>query len=358
MLHVRLILDPLDLGSFEEHSPEELIPFLREQFPQWPPTARLYRTAIAQSNDVTPNAECDLALLTDDGLYYVVVYPAAPIVFIIATIAVLVVLTAVMLLMMPKIPTANKNDQSPNNSLGNRVNTARPNARIPDIFGTVRSIPDLLSVPYRIYDASHRQLEIAFMCVGRGSYLIDDIRDGDTLVSDITGASLAVYPPGKSPNNPTDVPDIVIGTTISDPVFNVFRVNDVNGQALLAPNNQNVTSHNNISFEDGGIIHAADGSGIDFTQFFHVDDVIELGGASASPPPTGILVAAKGLSLGGFRFTGFDPTTKFDVGQKVVVSNAVYQGSVTGGDLSAPTETPNYPGYRFQLEDGSFETLA
>jgi hypothetical protein len=344
MLLVRMICDPLDLGTYSEHRPAALIPFLREQFPSWPQTARLYRDAIARDTDVTPASMNDLGQLTNDGTYYVVVYPEGPVAIAIAVGVALVALTVAMLLFMPKIPQPNANDQSANNSLGNRVNDARVNARVPDVFGTVRSIPDLLSVPYRVYD-DHRQLEIAYMCIGRGKHVVTDIRDGDTLVADIPGASVAVYGPEKSPNNPSDVPDIQVGSAIGDPVFNVFRSNDVNGQALAAPNARNVTSNNDIQFHDGGVITAAAGSGIDFSAFFTVDDELEIGGAVAPLPTGAVLAAAVGAAPNEFTFPSFDPRTKFSVGQFVSVTGAVYTtaSAPAGGDISGSTSIPDYP---------------
>jgi hypothetical protein len=45
---------------------------------------------------------------------------------------------------------------------------------------------------------------------------------------------------------------------------------------------------------------------------------------------------------------------RFSVGERVAVANAVYQGTVTGGDLSAPVENPDYPWYRYNTyADGS-----
>ena len=354
MPRIRIIEDPFDLATYREVQTDDLLGTLHSEFPAWPSTGRVYRDEIAVTNDVTPNTEEQveaLAAASETDLFYVVVYPGDPITAIITIVATLALTAAVLLFLTPKIPKLNSNDQSSNNSLGERVNKPRPNERIPDIFGTVRSIPDLITVPYRVYDANYRELEISYMCIGRGYYQVEDIRDGDTLVADIAGASVAVYPPEKSPNNVLDVPDILIGTDISDPVFNVFRSNDVNGQVLKAPNDVAVKANAEITFADGGIINAAAGSGIDFTQFFAVDDEIELDRANPALPATGILVAARGLIAGGLRFTGFDPTTKFVPGQMVVVRNAVYYGESVAADLTGPVENPDYP------YDGRFDNF-
>jgi hypothetical protein len=103
------------------------------------------------------------------------------------------VLIAATLLLMPKVPSMdNQQAQSPNNGLAARSNRSRPNGRVPDIFGQVRSIPDLIGLPYRVYE-EHRELEIAYMCIGHGAYDVTDMRDGDTLLSEIPLASAAVY---------------------------------------------------------------------------------------------------------------------------------------------------------------------
>lgn len=132
------------------------------------------------------------------------------------------------------LKNVNRQQQSPNNSLINRSNTARVNERIPDIGGQINSIPDIIMNPYRKFLANVEK-EVAYYCVGRKSLLIENIKDGDTLVSNITDASAAVYGPFTSPNS-GDSPEIQIGPTISDLVQTVRRSVEVGGLILRASN--------------------------------------------------------------------------------------------------------------------------
>ena len=43
------------------------------------------------------------------------------------------------------------------------------------------------------------QYEYSYLCIGRGYYSIADVRDGETLLSDIDGARAAIYDPFTSP---------------------------------------------------------------------------------------------------------------------------------------------------------------
>lgn len=135
-------------------------------------------------------------------------------------------------------PTALKNvnrqQESPNNFLSGRTNSVRVNQRVPDIGGKVTSVPDIIMTQYRKFDSNIEE-EISYYCVGRKELLIEDIRDGDTLISSITGASAAVYGPFTSPNS-GDSPEIQIGTTINDLVQTVRRSVEVGGITLLAEN--------------------------------------------------------------------------------------------------------------------------
>ena len=42
-------------------------------------------------------------------------------------------------------------------------------------------------------------MSIRYLCIGRGYYSIADVRDGETLLSDIDGARAAIYDPFTSP---------------------------------------------------------------------------------------------------------------------------------------------------------------
>lgn len=364
MTTLGFVPNPLDPSTWEEVEVEGVADYLMSRLASWPSSGRIYDVSglpswrraapiiapgVLEACDVTPHDEASVERLEElDGPLLVVLYPADPITAIIAIAAIAIGVAAAVFL-MPRVPElANQQTQSPNNGLSERTNKPRPGERIPDIFGRVRSTPDLLALPYRVFE-DHREVEISFMCIGRGAYDVSSVRDGDTLIENIQGASAAVYAPGTSPNNPLDVPQLQIGTAISDPVFNVSRLNEVNGQVLKAPNDSAVKAKQEILFRDGGIIEAAAGSGIDFTDFFQVDDVIDLG--NATDPGTLVeidaVMAAATAEAGGFVFATYDPTADFAAGQLISITGAIYTIDVTsdptGGDLSGGAVVEDYP---------------
>lgn len=304
MQHVTLIDDPFSSQDWPRLEVDDVRELLLERYGTWPPGAQIYAGPVAQQNLVTPRTEEDVERLPGYEELTVVIYPADPITA--AILVAVVVASAVSIFMMPKVPDlSNKQATSPNNSLSERGNRGRPNARIPDIFGQVVSVPDLIAAPYRVF-MNHRELEIAYMCVGRGSYAVEQIRDGDTLVENIAGSTVEVWGPGTSPNNPADDPQILIGTAITDPLFTIARLNEVNGQVLKAPNDQAVRADQEIIFADGGIVQAAGGA-IDFTDYFEVDAVIEIGkavdeGTVLNPVVT--FIAARGTAPDKLTFPG------------------------------------------------------
>lgn len=347
MQSVTLIRDPLSPPEdWERAEVEDARGWLMERFDEWPSSARIYHGVPGMDRDVTPASEGDVERLVGFDELTVIVYPGDPITAIIVVVAVIVGVVASFLL-MPKIPTLgldNRQQQSPNNGLSARSNKARPNQRICDIFGTVRSIPDLIAAPYRVYD-TNRELEIAYMCIGRGAYDVSDVRDGDTLISEIDLASATVYAPYSSPNDFT-VPQLQIGPVIGDPVFDVSRLNEVNGQTMLSTNNKVLATTRDLRFVDGGIIRSASGA-IDFTDYFMAGDLIDIDRAhdTGGDPGTDGKHASATAHAHGFDFTTYDPTPDFTVGRWVSVVNAVYQvdDGGTSGEIAGGTDYPDPP---------------
>ena len=332
MLRVRLITDPFNLAEYREHTPEacSLLAFLRDEFGTWPETARLYRDAVAVANDITPatDAEADAIDETTDGLFYVVVYPGDPVTAIVTAVAVLALTAAVLLFLTPKIPNATQ-DESSNNSLGGRSNKARPNGRIEDIFGEVISVPTLLTVPLVVFE-DQLEVEHCYMAVGRGAYTISDVRDGDTPINQIAGAGVRFYGPDTSPNS--GVPFYSIGAPITLPLLDVIKQNEVNGQALRAPNANSVHGDGDIRFVAPDRIER-NGNTIDFTKFFAAGDAVAVQGANIDGTTGSISVTtdARYLSGGQVEFSTLDPATKFKVGDTLVIENAGYAGEVGQG---------------------------
>lgn len=164
-----------------------------------------------------------------DGEFVILDTPAEPAT--IAYVVALVVAVAVVVLTpKPELPSnVNRSQESPNNRLSSRSNQARPFQRIPDIKGEVLAIPDIAMPTYSTYE-NNIEVENGFYCVGRKQLQIEEIKDGDTPLELINGASAGVYYPNKNPN--TDSPDIQIGQDITRDVVIPYRSNQVDGATL------------------------------------------------------------------------------------------------------------------------------
>ena len=335
MLRVRLITDPFDLSGYAEHNllNRGLLDFLHEQFPVWPETARLYRDQIAVECDVTPHSEAGVEALADaDGTYYVVVYPGDPITAIITVVATLALTALVLLFLTPKIPTGDQNNQSANNTLGQRVNKPRPGSRIEDIFGAVISIPTMLTVPLLVFEDNLEQ-EVCYMSVGRGDHDISEVKDGDTPIEQIAGAGVAFYGPDASPNS--GVPFLEVGAPIDMPLYDVIKNNEVNGQIMRSPNANNVSGNSDIRFVYPDTIERT-GTAVDFTQFFAAGDQLTIGssGFSSDVGSTTVTEDCRYTSAGQVQFQTFNPTTVFAVGQYVTIANAGFADTNTTGGVT------------------------
>lgn len=274
---VTLALNPLDPETWTNHEVSDIREFLINELEEWPSTARIYNGQVSSVTDVTPSNEVEVERLAQlEGPFFVIVYPAEPITIIYAIVAIVVIAAVVMAAQQPPIPTLrNTQSQSPNNELSERSNKPRPNGRIPDIFGTVRSTPDLLAVPYKIFE-NNEEVEYSYMCIGRGEYEVSDIRDDTTLASDIAGTSVEIYSPFTSPNSGHS-PQLRIGTAINAPVLNAKRSNAVNGQVLRAPDSQNIRGNQNIFFTAPNQIQTM---AFDFTDKFIAGDSLNVSGSS------------------------------------------------------------------------------
>lgn len=301
MKKIILALNPLEPESWTTHEVHDVRDFLMEQFNEWPSTARIYHEQVSSSHDVTPSCEADIQRLGElEGQFYVIVYPGEPTTIIYAIVAIVVV-AAVVMAAQANVPTSalrNTQNQSANNELSERSNKPRPLARIPDIFGTVRSTPDLLAVPYKIFQ-DHEEVEYAYMCIGRGAYDVSDVRDDTTLALDIAGTSVEVYAPNTSPNS-GHAPQLRVGQAINTPILNVTRSNAVNGQVLRPPNDQSIVGASNIYFANPNEIRT---SAFDFTDKFSAGDVLTIARSAVYQAYINQTKTLQAYSDGSFRFS-------------------------------------------------------
>lgn len=149
----------------------------------------------------------------------------------------------------------NRTQASPNNGLGARENQVRVMERVEDIFGTVLAIPSLMMPTYFKYKG-HRKYEYGYYCATRGYADVSRIRDADSLISDISGASASVYAPFTSPNS-GDAPQLQIGAAIIDSIVTVARSEEIDGVTLKALNQIQLPASSAYTFE-----HDVDGDRI------------------------------------------------------------------------------------------------
>jgi hypothetical protein len=304
MKTVNIHFNNLDPNSWKKFDCEDVCKLLVEQFgAKFPDTARIYHGSVSRMTDVTPY---DLKTIDElsklEGEFFVVVYPEGPALPYIITLVISVAASILLAPPIPKLPNSlSRNQQagSPNNGLSNRVNSPRINGRIPDIYGTVRSTPDLIAAPYKIYE-NNREVEYMHFCIGRGEYNVTDIRDGSTAVEDIPGTGVAIFGPYTSLNSydPLDPlsnpPQLVVGQIPRVPILTTKRSNSVTGQVLRPPNAATFVSDNSrpIRFVYPNQIEFPPEASGDFTADFVEGDELTITGATLTNEVQYLLTSA------------------------------------------------------------------
>jgi len=275
MQEVILATDAFDPSTWERFEVEDVREFLMSRYPVFPDTARIYHNEVNTMSDVTPSDEASINRLAElDGVIFVVIYPGNPLWILVAVVAVIAV--AAIMFLRPDIPNAaskNNQSQSPNNQLAERTNRPRLGGRIADIYGQVTSTPDLLAVPYTIF-RDHREIEISYMCIGRGAYEIGTIYDDTTPVSGIEEMQVEVYGPNTSPLS-GHAAQVTIGDPITEQLATIEKVSSVNGQTLYAPNFKTMSGHN-VRAENSVRLRTQDTSFMKWPDFFDAGDVVTI----------------------------------------------------------------------------------
>lgn len=168
---------------------------------------------------------------------------------------------------------ANQQADSPNNSLTDRNNKARPYERTYDICGRVQTIPNDLMTTYKVFNAAGTVVEYGYYDAGRGYLDIkpEDVTDGDTRVQEITGTSVEIYAPFTSPNN-TSAPQLRIGDPIGQGLYITVSSNEVDGVVLKAQNDVQVNVEGfqvSVSGSTGQLV----GPDANFSDYLSVGDI-------------------------------------------------------------------------------------
>lgn len=207
---------------------------LRQHFKTFPQGAVLYHTSYSEKNRINDiqGFIYNHAVKKDYQEYILEIEPQLT-GFEIAALVALVVSTSLSLYVMftmPKMKT--QAAESSNNELANRGNQNRLGGRVADIYGQVRSYPDLIAESYTYFGLDGVEVERQLLCIGRGYYQIDDLKDAMTKLSDIAGSSASIYDPNTSL---TGTPIYKVGRTFEDLPLEVIKSSSITGQTLEAP---------------------------------------------------------------------------------------------------------------------------
>lgn len=221
---------------------DNLYGMVRSVYPKGLPlNTYLYHEKWDSACDVTPQNQADIDRINSlTGRFYLVTYPSDPVTLTIIAVSVAVSLAVAFLMPRPEMPNAGAGSQppSPNNALAGRTNRQRLGGRVPDIFGTVWAVPDLIAPSYSIY-IDHKEVEYSYMCLGVGRFDVQKAYDDTTPIGYINGSTVSVFEPNKLFR---DVPDVRFGSHLSTAEQSylglfVKRYGAVNGQVLPPPNN-------------------------------------------------------------------------------------------------------------------------
>jgi hypothetical protein len=271
MKKVVIIREQFEKGT--EAYVDDVCKYLSEQFETFPEYGRIYHNHVSEQTDVTPKTIEDIERLKQlDGTFFVVVHPAWIWYVYYAVVAIAMIYSVYMIATMPK-PNAQGTIGSSNNELSSRSNRARVGARVPDIFGTVRSFPDLIAEIYTYYE-NGIEIEECLLAIGRGFYQIHDCKDGDTDVEGIEGLSVSIYDPNTSLTSNSTI--YRTGAAFTSAPRAVRKSDAINGQSLVKPNDLSINS-STLYFMTGGVIRST--SSINFSEKFKVGDGIAITGA-------------------------------------------------------------------------------
>ncbi len=234
-------------------------------------TVQIFAGEPCAANEISQDVK---TILAGDAPEYVILQsPGEPTTIFYVVMAVVAV-AAVILMPKPVMPgNVNRTQQSPNNALTSRENKVRLLERVEDIYGTVKAIPSLMMPTYTKY-IGNKKFEYGYYCVGRGYYDISELRDGDTLIADIAGASASVYAPFTSPNS-GHAPQLQVGDGIIDGVLTVTRAIEVDGITLRADNQVQLAGYSTYDFYSEGRIQQ-NVTKPNFNAVLHVGDTVEV----------------------------------------------------------------------------------
>lgn len=233
---VHIVPNVYDRDSWTIAVVDDVLDYLTQCYDELPINTRIYHKNIAATTDVTPGSDHKeiQKFLALEGEFFVVINPTLAPLVIVGIVAAVISLgvSAYMLLTMPK--AQKQQQESPNNSLNARQNVARIKGRIPEIFGTVRSYPDLIAETYTYFNTDGVEVERSLLCIGNGFYSILDVKDATTRVNDIAGTSVSIYDPGVDIRT---TPIFRSGNTFTDLPLEVSKSRSITGQTLESPEN-------------------------------------------------------------------------------------------------------------------------
>ena len=142
-------------------------------------------------------------------------------------VAIVAAVVAYALAPTPKTPNASgEQKDSTNNKLTEQTNIARLYQAKPDIYGCIRSYPDIVNPAVSEYIGNVKYIDHLF-CIGVGYYDLNNLKYDQTLLNRISGTTYKIYQPG----------DIIPYIRYQ------FRSAEVNGQELKPPNLANEVLH-------------------------------------------------------------------------------------------------------------------